>query len=141
MDTLGSIGKLEIASNFDMASLYDGIASVADQAAANHIAMSNTTNVTLTLSMGDVLALGVTNSFSVDANSLHKEQIQMLVDGQSGDTLNLDGLVNGLNLTWDGGQTSFNGPLTLGLEQYNVYTNVALGLALFVDRDITVNVL
>ena len=141
MDTLGSIGKLEIASNFDMASLYDGIASVADQAAANHIAMSNTTNVTLTLSMGDVLALGVTNSFSVDANSLHKEQIQMLVDGQSGDTLNLDGLVNGLNLTWDGGQTSFNGPLTLGLEQYNVYTNVALDLALFVDTSITVNVL
>jgi hypothetical protein len=141
MDTLGSIGKLEIASNFDMASLYDGIASVADQAAANHIAMSNTTNVTLTLSMGDVLALGVTNSFSVDANSLHKGQIQMLVDGQSGDTLNLDGLVNGLNLTWIGGQASSNVPLTLGSEQYNVYTNAALGLALFVDTSITVNVL
>jgi hypothetical protein len=91
--------------------------------------------------MGDVLALGVTNSFSVDANSLHKGQIQMLVDGQSGDTLNLDGLVNGLNLTWIGGQASSNVPLTLGSEQYNVYTNAALGLALFVDTSITVNVL
>jgi hypothetical protein len=29
----------------------------------------------------------------------------------------------------------------LGIEQYNVYTNAALGLALFVDKDITVNVL
>jgi hypothetical protein len=93
--------------------------------------------------MGDVLALGVTNSFSVvdSINSLHKGQIQMLIDGQAGDTLNLDGLVNGLNLAWNGGQTSFNGPLTLGIEQYNVYTNAALGLALFVDKDITVNVL
>ena len=143
MGTLGSVGKLDISSNFDMASLYDGIDSVADQAAANHIALSHASNVALTLSMGDVLALGVTNSFSVaDSNhSRHKGQIQMRIDGQAGDTLHLDGWVNGLNLPWTGGQTSTNAPLTLGVEQYNVYANVDLGLALFVDKDITVNVL
>lgn len=140
---IGSVGKLDILSNFDMATLYDGIDNVADQAAANHIVLSNTTNVSLTLSMGDVLALGVTNSFSVaDADhARHKGQIQMLIDGQAGDTLNLDGWVNGLSLAWSGGQTSSNVPLTVGTEQYNVYTNAALSLALFVDKDIKVNVL
>jgi hypothetical protein len=143
MDTLGSIGKFDISSNFDMASLYDGIDAIADQAAANHIALSNASDVTLTLSMGDVLALGVTNSFSVAdvSGAKHKGQIQMRIDGQTGDALNLDGLVNGLNLTWNGGQASSNVPLSSGSEQYNVYTNAALGLALFVDTDITVNVL
>jgi hypothetical protein len=116
---------------------------VADQAVANHSALSHASHVALTLSMGDVLALGVTNSFSVaDADhSRHKGQIQMLIDGQAGDTLHLDGWVNGLNLPWTGGQTSTNAPLTWGVEQYNVYANEALGLALFVDKDITVNVL
>jgi hypothetical protein len=140
---IGAVGKLDVTSNFDMATLYDGIDNVADQAAANHIVLSNTTNVSLTLSMGDVLALGVTNSFSV-ADSDHaryKGQTQMLIDGQAGDTLNLDGWVNGLNLAWSGGQTSSNVPLTVGTEQYNVYTNAALSLALFVDKDIKVNVL
>jgi hypothetical protein len=141
--SVGAVGKRDVTSNFDMATLYDGIDNVADQAVANHIVLSNTTNVSLTLSMGDVLALGVTNSFSVadTDNARHKGQTQMLIDGQAGDTLNLDGWVNGLDLDWIGGQTSSNVPLTLGSEQYNVYTNVDLGLALFVDKDITVNVL
>ena len=141
--SVGAVGKRDVTSNFDMATLYDGIDNVVDQTVANHIVLSNTTNVSLTLSMGDVLALGVTNSFSVadTDNARHKGQTQMLIDGQAGDTLNLDGWVNGLSLAWSGGQTSSNVPLTLGSEQYNVYTNVALGLALFVDKDITVNVL
>jgi hypothetical protein len=133
------VGEYVVLSDFDMASLYDGISAVADQGAASHVVLSDTKDVVLTLSMGDVLALGVTNSFSFD--ELYKGQIQMRIDGQAGDALNLDGLVNSLNLAWNGGQTSFNGPLTLGLEQYNVYSNVALGLALFVDTSITVNVL
>jgi hypothetical protein len=142
VDTLGSVGKLEISSNFDMASLYDGINDVADQAAANHIALSNASNVTLTLSMGDVLALGVTNSFSiasVTGGAQHKNQIQMRIDGQADDKLNLDGLVNGLNLPWVKSTTAF--PLDNGPERYDVYTNAALSVALFVDTDITVNVL
>jgi hypothetical protein len=139
LQAVGPVGEYVVLSDFDMASLYDGISAVADQGAASHVVLSDTKDVVLTLSMGDVLALGVTNSFSFDA--LHKGQIQMRIDGQTGDTLNLDGLVNGLNLTWIGGQASSNVPLTSGFEQYNVYTNTALGLALFVDTDITVNVL
>jgi hypothetical protein len=63
----------------------------------------------------------------------------MRIDGQTGDALNLDGLVNGLNLKWVQSSTDF--PLDTGSERYDVYTNAALGLALFVDKDITVNVL
>jgi hypothetical protein len=133
---IGAVGQFDVPGNFDMASLYDGIDAIADQAAANHIALSDASDVTLTLSMGDVLALGVTNSFS-DAG--HEGQIQMRIDGQTRDALNLDGLVNGLNLNWV--QSSTNFPLDTGSERYDVYTNAALGLALFVDKDITVNVL
>jgi hypothetical protein len=39
-----------------------------------------------------------------------------------------------------GGQTSTNIPLDIGTEKYNVYTNVTLGLALFVDQQIEVKV-
>lgn len=138
---VGAVGKIEISSDFDMASLYDGIDSVADQAAANQVVLSNA-DVTLTLSMGDILALGVTNSFSISdvVNAKHKGQIQMRIDGQTGDKLNLDGLVNGLDLKWVGGQTSTNIPLDIDLEKYNVYTNAELGIALFVDQQIDVKV-
>lgn len=140
--TMGSVGQYQVASNLDMASLYDGIDNMADQAAINHVVLSNTANVTLNLSMGDVLALGVTNSFSVAdvPEARHQGQIQMRVDGQSGDVLNLDGWVNGSQLAWSGGQNSTNSPLGIGAEQYSVYTNASLGLVLFVDTDITVKV-
>jgi hypothetical protein len=139
---IGSVGKFDVSGNFDMASLYDGIDAIADQGAANHIALSNASNATLTLSMGDVLALGVTNSFSiasVTGGAQHKNQIQMRIDGQADDKLNLDGLVNGLNLPWVKSTTAF--PLDNGPERYDVYTNASLSVALFVDTDITVNVL
>jgi hypothetical protein len=139
---IGSVGKFDVSGNFDMASLYDGIDAIADQGAANHIALSNASNATLTLSMGDVLALGVTNSFSiasVNGGAQHKDQIQMRIDGQADDKLNLDGLVNGLNLPWVKSTTAF--PLDNGPERYDVYTNASLSVALFVDTDIKVNVL
>ena len=90
-----------------MASLYDGIDTVVDQAAANHVVLSDTSDATLNISMGDVLALGVTNSFSIADvdNARHKRQIQMRIDGQEGDQLNLDGFVDGVHLFWKGGQT------------------------------------
>lgn len=141
---IGSIGKFDVSGNFDMAGLYDGINTLdnPERAVLNHIVLSNTSDVTVTLSMGDVLALGVTNSFSIAdvENARHKGQIQMRIDGQTGDKLNLDGLVNGLSLDWVGGQTSTNIPLDIGTEKYNVYTNVTLGLALFVDQQIEVKV-
>ena len=74
--------------------------------AASHVVLSNTKDVALTLSLGDVLALGVTNSFSVSdvAEARHKGQIQMLIEGQKGDVLNLDGWVNAADLDWAGGK-------------------------------------
>jgi hypothetical protein len=139
---MGSVGQYQVSSNLDMASLYDGIDSIADQAAVNHVVLSNTSDVALSLSMGDVLALGVTNSFSVAnvAGAKHQGQIQMRVDGQSGDELNLDGWVNGSQFAWSGGQNSTNLPLGIGAHQYNVYANDSLGLILFVDTDVTVKV-
>jgi hypothetical protein len=141
---IGSVGKFDVSGNFDMATLYDGIETLAnpEKAASNHVVLSTSSDVTLTLSMGDVLALGVTNSFSISDvdNAKHKGQIQMRIDGQTGDKLNLDGLVNSLDLKWTGGQTSTNVPLDIGLEKYNVYTNSDLGIALFVDQQIEVKV-
>lgn len=142
--TLGAVGKLDVGGNFDMASLYDGIETLAnpEKAASNHVVLSNTSGVTLDVSMGDVLALGVTNSFSlasVNGGAQHKDQIQMRIDGQADDKLNLDGLVNGLNLPWVKSTTAF--PLDNGPERYDVYTNASLSVALFVDTDIKVNVL
>jgi hypothetical protein len=140
---MGSVGQYQVSGNLDMASLYDGIDNIADQAAVNHVVLSNTSDVTLNLSMGDVLALGVTNSFSV-ANldgAKHQGQIQMRVDGQSGDVLNLDGRVNASQFAWGGGKDSTNLQLDIGAEKYNVYSNASLGLVLFVDTDVTVNVL
>lgn len=142
--SVGSAGKYDTLSDFDMVTLYDGINTLQnpERAVSNHVVLSNTSDVTVTLSMGDVLALGVTNSFSIAdvENARHKGQIQMRIDGQTGDKLNLDGLVNGLSLDWVGGQTSTNIPLDIGTEKYNVYTNATLGLALFVDQQIEVKV-
>jgi hypothetical protein len=137
---LGSVKPYEVDSKFDMASLYDGIDSIADRGAVNHVVLSNTSNVELTVSMGDVLALGVTNSFSVAdiTGAKHKGQIQMRIDGQTDDVLNLDGVVNGEKWVWAGGKNSNNSPLGIGLETYDVYTNTALGLALFVNTEINV---
>ncbi len=142
LEPVGSIGKIDVSSNFDMASLYNGIDTVVDQAAANHVVLSDTSDATLNISMGDVLALGVTNSFSIADvdNARHKRQIQMRIDGQEGDQLNLDGFVDGVHLIWEGGQTSTNLPLDIGTDRYNVFTNTAIGVALFVDQDIKVNV-
>jgi hypothetical protein len=83
--------------------------------------------------MGDVLALGVTNSFDLGLTySQHKEKIQMKIDGQTGDKLKLDGLVGGSNIAWDieVNQVGLDG------ETYKVYKNDTMGVALFIDKDI-----
>ncbi|PUE41819.1 Ig-like domain-containing protein [Limnohabitans sp. Bal53] len=138
---IDSVGAHNVPVNFDMATLYDGIDTLAnpEKAVTNHVVLSKDSGVTLDVSMGDVLALGVTNSFSiasVNGGAQHKDQIQMRIDGQSDDTLNLDGLVNGLNMTWEKSSTLFK--LNNGPEEYDVYTNTVLGVALFVDDDIKV---
>ena len=83
--------------------------------------------------MGDVLDLGVKNSFSIAA--AHKDHLQMRIDGDAADTVNLDDLVGTTDLDW----TKNNSAVTLGGKDYAAYTNDALGLSLFVQTGITLN--
>jgi hypothetical protein len=139
---VGSMGILTIDSNtFDMASLYDSIPEINKQVVANHIVLSDANkNVELTLSLGDVLALGVTNSFSVNSSPTlpHKGKIQMLIDGQDGDKINLDGMVGVENFVWTkpGEAGTSNGAITIGNGNYNVYTHNDLGIVLFINSNI-----
>jgi hypothetical protein len=133
VNPVGSIGALDVMNDFDMATLYDGIGVIVDKAATNHVKLSASADVNLELSMGDVLALGVTNSFDLGLTySQHKEKIQMKIDGQTGDKLKLDGLVGGSNIAWDieVNQVGLDG------ETYKVYKNDTMGVALFIDKDI-----
>jgi hypothetical protein len=130
--TLGSVGKLTLQSDLDMASLYDGIDSLKDQGAANHLVMgSEVQNFTLKISLDDVLTLGVTNSFSI--GDAHKGKIQMLIDGQAGDEVVLAGLNGSSGMTWNK-----LGELGLFDQQYVAYTNDQLGTVVFIDTDIKV---
>jgi hypothetical protein len=131
----GSIGILDVSKDFDMATLYDGISAIVDKAATNHVKLSVSADVNLELSMADVLALGVTNSFDLGLTyPQHKDKIQMRIDGQKGDTLKLDGLVGGSNIAWD---IEIN-QVGLDGETYNVYKNDSMGVALFIDKDIVI---
>ena len=77
----------------DMASLYDGISSIGETVAVNHVDMAQGIH-TLELTMGDVLQLGVKNSFST--STTHKGKLQMRIEGDAADKLVLDDLVRQL---------------------------------------------
>jgi hypothetical protein len=117
-----------------MASLYDGIPAMGDLAAVNHVDITKGTHV-LKLTMGDVLDLGVKNSFTTA--TAHKDHLQMRIDGDAADTVNLDDLVGTTDLDW----TKNNSAVTLGDKDYAAYTNDALGLSLFVQTGITLNLI
>jgi len=72
--------------NLDLSSLYALTPTQSANGGINHIVMG-TGAQTLTVSIGDVLELGISNSFS-NANAF-KDHLQMRVDGDSADTLNL----------------------------------------------------
>jgi hypothetical protein len=85
----------------------------------------------LTISMGDVLSLGVANSFTSSG------RLQMRIDGDVGDRVLLDSFVGSSKaLLW-------STPLeqSLGSGQYAVYSNAELGLDLFIQRGIVTTVL
>jgi hypothetical protein len=124
---VGSVGTQDIKSpKFDMASLYDGIAAIPDVAAANHIKLVNGMQ-TLDLTMGDVLELGVKNSFI--NSGVHLGRLQLKIDGDGNDVVNLDNLVGSTELTWN----TNNEMVTIGDQNYKVYSNGDLGLSLFVN--------
>jgi hypothetical protein len=128
---VGSIGKLSLttasAKELDMASLYDGISDLGDVAAINHVDLTQGDH-TLTLTMGDVLELGVKNSFS--NASAHKGHLQMRIDGDANDKVVLDDLVGTTDYNW----YTNNSNVTLDGQNYLVYTHEGLGLSLFVNN-------
>lgn len=134
-----SIGKLSLTvadpKEFDMASLYDGIPSLGDVAAVNHVDITKGVHV-LKLTMGDVLDLGVKNSFS--AADPHKGHLQMRIDGDSADQIQLDNLVGTNSYDWS---VLTNSTVTIDSQLYKAYTNDALGLSLFVQSGIAINLI
>lgn len=135
---VGSVGKVELkssdAKDFDMASLYDGIPTLGDLTAVNHVDITQGSHV-LKLTMGDVLDLGVKNSFSIAA--AHKDHLQMRIDGDALDQVQLDNLVGTTSLDW----VKNNSTITLDGKDYAAYTHDGLGLSLFVHKDIVLNLI
>lgn len=133
---IGSIGKLTLGAadpkELDMASLYDGISDLGDVAAINHVDLSKGDH-TLKLTMGDVLNLGVKNSFS---NAVaHQGRLQMRIDGDAGDNVILDDLVGTIDYDWN----INNSRVTIDGQEYRAYTHDGLGLSLFVHQSIQIN--
>jgi hypothetical protein len=131
----GSIGRLDFDAAFqslDLSSLYSSSPGVGDVAAINHIVMTDGAgNDTLKLTTGDVLQLGVKNSF------LSNSRQQMRIDGDSGDRVELDDLLGGSSFAW----TKANDPVVLDERNYDVYANTSLNLELFIQKTINTQLL
>lgn len=133
---VGSVGKLVLQAGadaeLDLSSLYSTAPATGDVTAVNHIDARAGDHV-LKLTMGDVLALGVKDSFSVAAT--HKGHVQLRIDGDAKDTLKLDDLVGTTQQTWNSNQSM----VTLGGKNYKVFSNEELGLDLFVEAEIRID--
>lgn len=142
----GSIGTYILGPNeiaLDLSTLHSTSPKVGDHAAINHISLSgggtnniaNTDHV-LTLTTGDVLALGVKDSF-MSTNGFKGHQ-QMRIDGDAGDKVLLDDLLGGSTFAW----VKSNDTIALNTTQnYVVYSNASLGLDLFIQQGIVTTVL
>jgi hypothetical protein len=131
-------GKYEMTrgENLDLSTLYTLTPTQGANGGLNHIVMGAGAQ-TLTVSIGDVLELGISNSFSNDA--AFKDHLQMRVDGDTADQLNLT--KQWANST-DQGWALNPAPLTLGVDgTYNVYTNDTLKLDLFVKSAVLVTLI
>ena len=121
--------------NLDLSSLYALTPTQSANGGINHIVMG-TGAQTLTVSIGDVLELGISNSFS-NATAF-KDHLQMRVDGESADTLNL-------TKQWahstDQGWLLNPVPATVDILTFNVYNNETLKIDLFVQSAIHVTVI
>jgi len=137
----GSVGRWWLMPEdtvVDLGSWHSNSPKTGDNAALNHIGLSGggvsaIANVdhTLKLSMGDVLALGVKNSF-VSTGAFRDHQ-QMRIDGDAGDKVVLDDLVGGSAAhQWTQAPTlvEFDGA------KYRVFSNADLALDLFVQQAI-----
>jgi hypothetical protein len=133
---VGSVGKLVLGSSdpkeLDMATLYDGIADLGDVVAVNHVDLLQGDR-TLKLTMGDVLDLGVKNSYSTA--TAHKGNLQLRIDGDASDRLILDDLVGTIDHDWDVNHSN----VTLDGQVYKAFTHEGLGLSLFVHQTVQIN--
>ena len=131
----GPVGSYQLGADqnvLDLASLDNVMRRVGDRVAINHVSMLDASgDDVLTVSMGDVLSLGVANSFT---NSGH---LQMRIDGDAGDRVVLDSFVGSSKLhAW-----SAPSEQTWGASQYLFYSNSALGLDLFIQQGVVTTVL
>jgi hypothetical protein len=142
----GSVGTYILGPNevtLDLSTLHSTNPKVGDQVAVNHISLSggginNVANAdhVLTLTTGDVLALGVKNSF-MSINGFKGHQ-QMRIDGDAGDKVLLDDVLGGSTFAW----VKANDTVALNTTQnYVVYSNASLGLDLFIQQGIVTTVL
>lgn len=128
-----SVGTLQFtpgqATELNVTGLYKTNPAVNSVAAINHIKMNDDVgNDTLKLTMGDVLALGVKDSF---VSNGHR---QMRIDGDEYDKVLLDNLVGSSS-----DQTWSQQPNQLSeMPSYNLYSNTYWGLDLFIKQGIEV---
>ncbi len=134
---VGSVGRYALASEqtLDLSSLYTLTPARDGQGAINHLDMRGNGAQTLKVSIADVLALGVEDSFS--HAETFRDHLQMRIDGDSGDKLTLSKQWGSSNdQSW-----LTHGQLTLDGQNYNAYFNQALGLEVFVQSGIAVTVI
>ena len=92
--------------------------------------LTGTGNNTLILSLGDILQQGGTSLF-IDDNHM-----QMMVKGNAGDVVNLDGLMADGT---DPGDWANQGEVTVGGVVYEVYRHNALDAELLVQQGVQTN--
>lgn len=125
----GPVGQYSLGSNLDtldVSSLYDTRPTAREKAAINHISTVGHGPDAITISMDDVLALGVKNSFTTSG------KLQMRIDGDADDKVFLDNKMGtSSSLLW------VEQPQSPG-DQYIAYTNADLGLELFIQKGIQI---
>jgi hypothetical protein len=124
--------------NLDLSSLSTLSPALQASGGINHVDMG-TGAQTLTVSIGDVLELGISNSFKNTTGFI--DHLQMRVDGNSADQLNLTKQwANSTAQSWSTTQGQITLDTPNGSQTYNVYNNEALKLDLFVQSGIHVTV-
>jgi hypothetical protein len=131
----GSIGQYILKTDeltLDLSTLHTPSPQAGGLAAINHIGLSGSGAVdnaahTLKLTTGDVLALGVKNSF------ISNGRVQMRIDGDAADRVQLDDLLGGSSYSWS---TPTN--QTLNGSTYLLYSNADLGLDLLIQQAVQI---
>ena len=133
---VGSVGKYVIQEPaLDLASLHNLTPARDGQGAMNYLDMRGHGAQTLKVSIADVLALGIANSFSTSPS--YADHLQMRIDGDGTDKLTLSKQWGNSNdQSW-----LAHGQVTLDGQIYNAYFNQSLALEVFVQSTIAVTVI